>query len=61
MDRWRSRQRVNWEDVEDFISAAEKGEFSDLHRAYYAQRPTMISFLESYLAANFSEFIVVEA
>jgi hypothetical protein len=61
MDRRRFAQASEAGDVKDFISLTEKGEFSDLDRAYYAQRPTMISFLESYLAANFSEFIVVEA
>jgi hypothetical protein len=57
---WRSRKPRKLADVADCISAAKEGEFSDLDRAYYDQRPTMISFLESYVAANFSELIVVE-
>jgi len=60
VDRWMSRKRPKLETVEDFIYAARVEEFNDLDRAYYDQQPTLMSFLESYLAANFNEFIVID-
>jgi hypothetical protein len=60
VERRRSRPRPKLENVEDFIAAARLGEFDDLDRAYYNQEPVMIRFLESYLDANFGDFIEIE-
>jgi hypothetical protein len=60
LTRWQSIPRENIETVEEFISEALEGEFSDFDNAYYGCQPELTQILEEYLNKHTDEFIGFE-
>jgi hypothetical protein len=60
--RWRSRDRDQPRNAQEFSEACLEGEFRDLDSAYYALEPTVTDALRRYLAEYRDEYIeVIEA